>query len=125
MRKLTDLQRETLEWIRQYVRTNGIAPSRAEIAEGLGINHQSIVDQRLTVLERKNWIELKPGSPRYIKILNDDLPLIVAGVSLQENPSSPKNGSGTGSPGRWRNAFADSRTSSSGLRGIPWIGSAS
>ena len=30
VRKLTDLQRETLEWIQQYVWTNGIAPSRVE-----------------------------------------------------------------------------------------------
>ena len=86
MRKLTDLQRETLDWIRQYVQTNRIAPSRVEIAEGMGINHQSIVDQRLTALERKSWIELKPGSPRYIKILNDDLPLIVAGEVAAGEP---------------------------------------
>ena len=79
MQKLTDIQRGTLDFIRSYVRENGLAPSRSEIAQGMGLKHNSIVDQRLFALERKGWIELKAGSPRYIKILNDDLPLIVAG----------------------------------------------
>ena len=61
MRELTDLQRATLDWIRQYVRSHGIAPTRAEIAAGTGVKHQSVVDQRLLALERKGWIELKPG----------------------------------------------------------------
>ena len=79
MRELTDLQRATLDWIRQYVRSHGIAPTRAEIANGTGVKHQSVVDQRLLALERKGWIELKPASARYIRLLDEDLPLIVAG----------------------------------------------
>ena len=79
MRQLTDLQRATLDWIRQYVRSHGIAPTRAEIAAGTGVKHQSVIDQRLLALERKGWIELKPASARYIRLLDEDLPLIVAG----------------------------------------------
>ena len=79
MRQLTDIQQSTLEWIQRFVRENQIAPSRAEIAEGLGLRHQSIVDQRLFALQRKGWIELRAGKPRYLRLLNEDLPLIVAG----------------------------------------------
>ena len=86
MQQLTDLQRNTLEFIRAFVRTNGFAPSRPEIAQGLDIKHKSGIDSRLYALERKGWIELRPGSPRFIRILDDDLPLIVAGSVAAGEP---------------------------------------
>ena len=46
----------------------------------------SIVDQRLFALERKGWIELRSGSPRYIRLLDDELPLIVAGTVAAGEP---------------------------------------
>ena len=86
MQQLTDLQRKTLEFIRAFVRTNGFAPSRPEIAMSLNVKHKSGVDSRLYALERKGWIELRPGSPRFIRILDDDLPLIVAGSVAAGEP---------------------------------------
>ena len=86
MQKLTDLQRETLEFIRRFVRANGFAPSRPEIGKALKIKHKSGVDSRIFALERKGWVELRPGSPRFIKILDDDLPLIVAGSVAAGEP---------------------------------------
>ena len=79
MRQLTEIQRETLEFVRAYAREHGCAPARPEIMIGLGLKNKSVVDQRLFALQRKGWIELKPGSPRYIKLLDEDLPLVVAG----------------------------------------------
>ena len=52
----------------------------------MGLKHNSIVDQRLFALERKGWIELRAGSPRYIKILHDGLPLIVGGTVAAGEP---------------------------------------
>ena len=86
MQQLTVLQRDTLEFIRGFVRINGFAPSRPEIAKALKIKHKSGVDSRLFALERKGWIELRPGSPRFIRILDDDLPLIVAGSVAAGEP---------------------------------------
>ena len=86
MRKLTDIQRETLEWIKVFSRSNGVMPTRKEVAEGLGVRHKSLIDQRLSAIERKGWIELRSGSPRYIKFLNDDLPLIVGGTVAAGEP---------------------------------------
>ena len=86
MRKITENQRKTLDFVREYVREHGCAPARPEIARALGLKHKSIVDQRLFALERKGWIALKAGSPRYIKLLHDDLPLIVAGEVAAGEP---------------------------------------
>ena len=86
MRALTEIQRSTLEWIRRYVRTHGVAPTRAEICDGMKLKHQSIVDQRLFALQRKSWIELRPGSPRYIRLLDEELPLIVTGTVAAGEP---------------------------------------
>ena len=92
MRALTEIQRSTLEWIRQYVRSHGIAPTRADIADGMGLKHQSIVDQRLFALERKGWIELRSGSPRYIRLLDEELPLIITGTVARASRSSRTTG---------------------------------
>ena len=86
MRQLTDIQRETLDWIKAFSRTHGVMPTRKEIAEGLGVRHKSLIDQRLAALERKGHVTLRAGSPRYIKILHDDLPLIVAGTVAAGEP---------------------------------------
>ena len=86
MKQLTEIQRGTLDFIRGYVREHGCAPSRPEIAKALGLKHKSIVDQRLFALERKGWIELKAGSPRYIRLLDEELPLIVAGTVAAGEP---------------------------------------
>lgn len=79
MRNLSERQRETLDFIRKYVTERGVAPSRPEIAAALGLTHKSTVDAHLSALMKKGWIELRPGSPRNIRLLREQLPVIVAG----------------------------------------------
>ena len=86
MRNLTDRQLEVLDFIRAYVREHGVAPSRPEIAAGIGIRNKSSVDGHLMALMRKGWIELQPGSPRNIRLLKDDLPLAIAGPIAAGEP---------------------------------------
>ena len=86
MRQLTDIQRDTLEWIRSFARANGVMPTRAEIATGLGVRHKSVIDQRLSALERKGHVTLRAGSPRFIQIRDEELPLIVAGAVAAGEP---------------------------------------
>ena len=79
MKELTDRQRETLDHIRAYQRRHGFPPSRAELAERLGIGHPTSVDTHLRALQVKGWIELRPNTRRGIRLLEDadpDLPLI-------------------------------------------------
>ena len=79
MRGLTERQEEVLGYVRQYVRERGVAPSRSEIAEEIGVSNTTTIDSHLAALMRKGWVELRPGSPRYIRLLKDDLPLVAVG----------------------------------------------
>ena len=79
MRPLTERQQETLEFVRHYIRTHSVAPSRAEIAHALGLKHRSTAEVHLLALMKKGWIELKPASPRYVRLLDDNVPIVPAG----------------------------------------------
>ena len=82
MRGLTVRQEEVLGYVRQYVRERGVAPSRSEIAEEIGVSNTTTIDSHLAALMRKGWVELRPGSPRYIRLLKEDLPLVGVGPIL-------------------------------------------
>ena len=86
MRRLSERQREVLDFVRGYVRDRGVAPSRPEIAEALGLRHKSTVDAHLLALMNKGWIELRPGSPRNIRLLREEVPLAVAGPIAAGKP---------------------------------------
>ena len=86
VRRLTDRQIEVLDCVRAYVREHGVAPSRPEIAAAIGIRNSSTVDGHLTALMKKGWIELRPGSPRNIRLLKDDLPLTIVGPIAAGEP---------------------------------------
>ena len=91
MQNLSERQRQTLEFIREYVREQGVAPSRPEIAEALGLNHKSTVDAHLAALMKKGWIELRPGSPRNIRLLRENLPVIATGPIAAGEPILAEN----------------------------------
>ena len=46
--------------------------------EGLGVRNKTVIDQRLASLQAKGWIELRHGSHRSLRLLCDEIPLIVA-----------------------------------------------
>ena len=85
MQSLTAKQRATLEFVREYLAEHGCAPARTEIATALGC-HVTTVDSHLNALMRKGWVELKPGAPRYIRLLREDLPVVVAGPIAAGEP---------------------------------------
>ena len=91
MRRLTDRQIEVLDCVRAYVREHSVAPSRPEIAAALGLRNTSTVDGHLNALMKKGWIELRPGSPRFIRLLKDDPPASPwqAPIAAARAPSSP------------------------------------
>ena len=76
-KKPTKRQQEVLEFIRFFVLHRGLAPSRPEIAEAVGLNHVSNVGWHLQSLEKKGWLTVLPDTPRGI-ILNqtERLPVI-------------------------------------------------
>ena len=77
MRELTGRQTEVLTWIKAYLREHGYPPTRAELANGIGLSDASSVTGHLNTLADHGWIELRPKIGRGIRVLNrDDLPVI-------------------------------------------------
>ena len=76
MKVPTKRQKKVLDWIRKYHRTHGIAPSRTEIAHGLGLSEAASVSSHIKALVRHGLIEVTPKKVRAIRVIEDDLPVI-------------------------------------------------
>lgn len=72
---LTDRQHEVLQKIREYVERFGVPPSRGELAQSVGLTSATAIKTHLDALERKGWIEVKPGMDRGIVLLREGVPV--------------------------------------------------
>jgi repressor LexA len=61
-------QREILEYLRNFISTNGFAPTIREIGKAIGVNSPATVDEHLRALERKGVIRRIKGKRRAISI---------------------------------------------------------
>lgn len=68
MYELTPRQYQVLELIRHTIETEGMPPTRAEIALALGFRSANAAEDHLRALERKGAIELMPGTSRGIRL---------------------------------------------------------
>lgn len=94
---LTQGQHKTLEFIRQYIAREGLAPTLSEIAIGLGISSKGSVHKQVQALAEAGYIELLAGRKRGIKIIEEQeensLPLlgyIAAGQPIEAIPGQDK-----------------------------------
>jgi repressor LexA len=71
MPDLTRKQLEVLAFIRRFMASDGLPPTRGEIAEGLGLKNRQGIDQHLRAVESKGAIELVPGISRGIRVRED------------------------------------------------------
>src|SRR5688572_28645367 len=71
MPDLTRKQLEVLAFIRRFMASDGLPPTRGDIAEGLGLKNRQGIDQHLRALESKDAIELLPGISRGIRLRPD------------------------------------------------------
>lgn len=69
---LTARQQQILDWMRSYIEANGMPPTRAEIAYGLGFSTPSSAEDHLQALARKGALEILPGASRGLRL--KDLP---------------------------------------------------
>jgi repressor LexA len=76
--RLTARQRQVLDWIRSFVDSRGMPPTRAEIAAGLGFSTPSSAEDHLQALAKKGAIEILPGAAR--------------GLRLKDSPGVPIQG---------------------------------
>lgn len=74
---LTARQQQILDWMRGFIESNGMPPTRAEMAKGLGFSTASSAEDHLQVLARKGAIELIPGASRGLRLK------VIPGVPVQ------------------------------------------
>ncbi|HEX5636175.1 MAG TPA: transcriptional repressor LexA [Gammaproteobacteria bacterium] len=97
---ISDSQRKTLEFIRQYVAENGYAPKLHEIADGIGIKSRGVVHRYVQALTDQGYLAHEPGKHRGLHLAQAEfgseettsafsLPLlgtIAAGMPIQAIP---------------------------------------
>src|SRR5258708_19395032 len=66
--RLTDRQRQVLEFIDTEVRRRGYPPSVREIGEAVGLSSPSTVHAHLGALQDKGYIHRDPTKPRALEI---------------------------------------------------------
>ena len=69
--KITNKQREVLEYLKQQVLQKGYPPSVREICDAVGLKSTSSVHAHLESLERNGYIRKDPTKPRAIEIVDD------------------------------------------------------
>lgn len=73
--KITDKQKEILEYIKQTILSKGYPPAVREICEAVHLKSTSSVHSHLETLEKNGYIRRDPTKPRTIEILDDDFAL--------------------------------------------------
>lgn len=73
MEKLTERQKQLLDFIKETVAASGMPPTVAEIAVAMGVSSTNGIRQHLQALERKGAIELVPNASRGIRLLDEDV----------------------------------------------------
>ncbi len=73
--KISDKQREILEYIKQQILQRGYPPAVREICEAVKLKSTSSVHSHLETLEKNGYIRRDPTKPRAIEILDDEFNL--------------------------------------------------
>jgi repressor LexA len=63
-------QLQILQLIKQFLRTHGKPPTRADLARALGLRNRQGIDQHLRALAAKQLLTLEPGIARGIRLLS-------------------------------------------------------
>ena len=73
--KITEKQKEILEFIKETILSKGYPPAVREICEAVHLKSTSSVHSHLETLERNGYIRRDPTKPRTIEIRDDDFAL--------------------------------------------------
>lgn len=73
--KISDKQREILEYIKQEILNKGYPPAVREICEAVHLKSTSSVHSHLETLEKNGYIRRDPTKPRAIEIIDDSFNL--------------------------------------------------
>jgi len=96
MPDLSPKQLKVLAFIRHFIDSSGLPPTRGEIAEGLGLKNRQGIDQHLRALQGKGAIELAPGISRGIRLREE----FINAPALRARASTlrPKRATSSGLP---------------------------
>jgi len=67
--ELTPRQRQVLEAVEAFIRQHEYPPTRAELAQAMGMNSHNGAQEHLAALERKGFLKLLPGISRGIRVV--------------------------------------------------------
>ncbi len=73
--RITEKQKEILQYIKDTILGKGYPPSVREICEAVKLKSTSSVHSHLETLERNGYIRRDPTKPRTIEIIDDDFAL--------------------------------------------------
>ena len=73
--KISNKQKEILEYIKQDILNRGYPPAVREICEAVGLKSTSSVHSHLETLEKNGYIRRDPTKPRAIEIIDDNFNL--------------------------------------------------
>ena len=74
--KISDKQREILEYIKKEILNRGYPPAVREICEAVDLKSTSSVHSHLETLEKKGYIRRDPTKPRAIEICDDSFQMV-------------------------------------------------
>lgn len=69
MSKITDREKDVLQYIIKFKQVNGYSPTTREIAQGINTRSYYHVTQMLFDLRDKGYITFKEKSPRTIRVI--------------------------------------------------------
>jgi len=75
-------QKQILDFIKQYIQKNGLAPTLTEIANALGVSSLATVHEHLRAMEKKGVIKRFDGSVRGIEVIEDSLGKGKSGIEV-------------------------------------------
>ena len=73
--RITDKQREILEYIKKEILNRGYPPTVRDICEAVNLKSTSSVHSHLETLEKNGYIRRNPTKPRAIEIVDDNFNL--------------------------------------------------
>ena len=89
MEKLTNRQKDVLDYIKSYVANHGYPPAVREIGAALGLNSPATIQSHITALEAKGYIKKTNSKYRSLEIVGNNEYLnerIKSSFSLSSSP---------------------------------------
>ncbi len=88
--KISEKQREILEFMKERILDKGYPPTVREICEKVNLKSTSSVHSHLETLEKNGYIKRDPTKPRAIEICDDSFGQVAAGLPIlaEENINS-------------------------------------